>query len=85
MKKFLLVLICILFLIVLASCEENTKLNDTGTKSDRFVRVYNGDFQVFVDTETNVQYLCDYATGGGVEWIVLVDTEGKPLLYKGDE
>jgi len=53
----------------------------------RFVRVYNqggglkANSQVWVDRETGVQYLW-HADGYGGGLTVLVDAEGKPLLYR---
>ena len=56
-------------------------------KDKRFTKVYAqgalGGLEIFVDTETSVQYLfAQSGYAGGLT--VLVDQEGKPLLYKGD-
>ena len=56
-------------------------------KDKRFTKVYAqgalGGLEIFVDTETSVQYLfIQSGYGGGMT--VLVDQEGKPLLYKGN-
>ena len=57
-------------------------------KDNRFVKIHtqssftNG-LEIWVDTETSVQYLFRLSGyGGGLT--VLVDQEGKPLLYKPD-
>ena len=54
---------------------------------DRFFRLYSQGgalsvgYQIWVDRETRVQYLhCSEGYGGGLT--VLVDAEGKPLLYR---
>lgn len=55
-------------------------------KEQRFIKVaedggfFNGANEVWVDTQTGVQYLyhCAGQSGG---LTVLVDAEGKPLLY----
>ena len=56
-------------------------------KDKRFTKVYAqgalGGLEIFVDTETSVQYLF-IQSGYGDGLTVLVDREGKPLLYKGD-
>ena len=56
-------------------------------KDKRFTKVYAqgalGGLEIFVDNETSVQYLFRLSGyGGGLT--VLVDQEGKPLLYKPD-
>ena len=56
-------------------------------KDKRFTKVYAqgamGGLEIWVDTETSVQYLFRLSGyGGGMT--VLVDQEGKPLLYKPD-
>ena len=56
-------------------------------KDKRFTKVYAqgalGGLEIWVDTETSVQYLfIQSGYGGGLT--VLVDQEGKPLLYKPD-
>ncbi|MBQ3724590.1 MAG: xylan 1,4-beta-xylosidase [Oscillospiraceae bacterium] len=56
-------------------------------RDKRFTKVYAqgalGGLEIFVDTETSVQYLfIQSGYGGGLT--VLVDQEGKPLLYKPD-
>ena len=56
-------------------------------RDKRFTKVYAqgalGGLEIFVDTETSVQYLF-VQSGYGSGLTVLVDPEGKPLLYKGD-
>ena len=54
-------------------------------KDKRFTKVYAqgalGGVEIWVDTETSVQYLfAQSGYAGGLT--VLVDAEGKPLLYK---
>lgn len=54
-------------------------------KEKRFERVYKqgglGGCEIFVDTETGVQYLfCQSGYAGGLT--PLLDVEGKPLVYK---
>ena len=56
-------------------------------RDKRFTKVYAqgalGGLEIWVDTETSVQYLFRLSGyGGGMT--VLVDQEGKPLLYKPD-
>ena len=55
-------------------------------KDDRFIRVLSeggflGSNEVWVDTRTGVQYLYHCAGNSG-GMTLLVDAEGKPLLYR---
>lgn len=54
-------------------------------KEDRFEKVYSQGVltcnEIWVDTQTGVQYLI-HSAGSGVGMTVLVDPEGKPLLYR---
>lgn len=62
--------------------------NETVEKDkDRFVKIEDedwGDNFVMYDKKTKVQYFvfAEYKSGGGIT--VLVDAEGKPLLYEED-
>lgn len=62
---------------------------DSKTKAsmpeDRFIKIEDwGDNFVMYDRKTKVQYFVfgEYNHGGGIT--VLVDADGKPLLYEGD-
>ena len=55
-------------------------------KETRFIKVleeggFLGSNEVWVDTQTGVQYLLHY-NGNAAGLTVLVDAEGKPLLYR---
>ncbi len=56
-------------------------------KNKRFVRVYKQGSvtsnEIWVDLETHVMYFC-HGAGYGVAMTVLVDAEGKPMLYRED-
>lgn len=66
--------------------ETYIKLNDIAFKDDRFFIIYYGNNSspcLVVDADTKVQYIyvrCGY--GGGMT--VLLDSDGKPLLYEGE-
>lgn len=90
MKKLRLIFCLLLLSISLAGCggknEESTKEINLGDRT--FIAIYDeyatyfGDYRILVDKETKVQYL--YSNGyhqGGLE--VLVDADGKPILYEG--
>ncbi len=52
----------------------------------RLIKIYystNEDYEIYYDKETKVEYLIKGKNrGGGIT--VLVDQEGKPLLYEGE-
>ena len=55
-------------------------------KDNRFIRVLDeggllGGSEIWVDTQTGVQYLFHF-DGSAAGLTVLVDAEGKPLLYR---
>ena len=57
----------------------------TSTSENGFIKLQDwGDNFVMYDKETRVQYFAfaDYNYGGGIT--VLVDADGKPLLYEGE-
>lgn len=54
-------------------------------QKERFEKVYEQGFlatmEIWVDTQTGVQYLA-HTAGSGVAMTVLVDGEGRPMLYR---
>lgn len=93
MKKKIMILLCSLLLsisLVGYGCSEsNNNEKDITTEyiefGDReFLRIRYGDDYgyVYVDVETKVQYL-QFGAGQSARIVVLVDAEGKPILYEG--
>lgn len=90
MKKKLSILICSLLLSVsLVGCgseSNNGKYEILGNRTYLIIdytALDNISHKILVDTETKVQYL--YITNGHAGGMsVLVDAEGKPILYEGD-
>ena len=82
MKK-LFVITIILTMIILLGCGVNSLSGENiDVETERIKKVYGGAYeQIFVDTETNVMYLYEgLGYGGGLT--VMVDKDGKPLLWK---
>lgn len=84
MKKLKLILVIVFVLIIpfgLVGCKNNVK----EIKEDRFIVVekYNNTntFYILVDKETKVCYLQSIYYEG---LTVLVDENGKPILYEGE-
>ena len=76
--------------ILLTSCDSD--VNNKNDRYDRFyvIPMYGVDskdnkskypLKIYVDKETKVQYIYNTYQGG---MCVLVDSDGKPLLYDGD-
>ena len=95
MKKVLsIALVVITLAVCLVSCSSSslggTRVVDVLVSGevvpepDYFTIVYSeGDFDVFVHNETGVMYLwCKVCYAGGLT--VMVDADGKPLLYTPD-
>lgn len=86
MKKVIgIILIIVISLFILTGC--TSEATETTTKY-RFKEIIDdGAYEVVCDTETKVLYLqscrgSGYQGYGGLT--VLVDAEGKPLLYEGE-
>ena len=81
MRKVIgIILILAICLITLTGC---TNVETTETV-DRFIKIYReGDLDIYYDKETKVQYML-VNNGYGAAMTVLIDSDGKPLLYQGE-
>ena len=79
MKKLLAILLTIVISLCLCGCELNKKEMDIDNANGRMTVIYN-DFsvEIYVDNETGVQYIF----GGYKGVCVMVDENGKPLIYQ---
>lgn len=86
MKKKLLILLCSLLLSVsLVGCGDPESVSNPTIKyGSRFLDINTGKYTcIIIDKETKVQYLyAGYGSAGGLT--ILVDAEGKPILYEGN-
>lgn len=88
MKKIKMVFVSILLVVAfLVGCAPDQKIYNDPKETDRsvndgmFTTIYNDGFVlVYVDTRTGVQYF--RVSNAGVA--VIVDQEGKPLIYGGE-
>lgn len=85
MKKITISLIVIISIIGLAYIVKDIAVIDSTANNDRFIQIGNTQrtpdgyiMTFYYDKETGVQY--EYSGRGGLT--LLVDQEGKPLLYK---
>ncbi len=75
----------ILGFVVLNSDVQNRAVG-LDKEQDKLIKIYysiSEDYEIYYDKETKVEYLIKGINkGGGIT--VLVDQEGKPLLYEGE-
>ena len=87
MKKVLAVVLAVLMLVGCQSIEEKTK-NDERQKvvgKSRFYTVENNmQWRIVVDRETKVMYAVSFSTHNIGVFTLLVDADGKPLIWKGE-
>ena len=94
MKKILILLCSLLLSVSLVGCvkdsyQDNGDFVSEVTIAGRSFKQIPGTadgygrYSILIDKKTRVQYLwdCDYQRGG---LTVLVDAEGKPILYEGE-
>lgn len=85
-RKFFVILLSVIILcLCLTACNENMDDNYT-SGSDRLICIEGGkvgasSYQIYYDKETKVMYLFT-KTGYGGGLTVMLDENGKPLLYE---
>ena len=79
MKKLLTILLTIVICLCLCGCKLNKKEMDIDNANGRMTVIYNDlSIEIYVDNETGVQYIF----GGYNGVCVMVDENGKPLIYQ---
>lgn len=79
MKKILSLIFCVCLLCCLAGCGYNTRESDTENNDNRICVIYDDGYCIiYLDNETGCQYL----TKGNGGICVMVDEQGKPLIYE---
>ena len=86
MKKIIISLLIILLIVLIGWVLKDITIQNSYAQDDRFIKIYtqssseNGIFNIYYDKTTRIMYLCsNIYKGGGMT--VLVDQDGKPLLY----
>lgn len=82
MKKVIFSLILVVMLIILTGCTDVV-----AEEEKRFIKISNeGTYgvSVYYDKQTKVEYAMKNNGNGGTSLSLLVDAEGKPLLYEGE-
>ena len=84
MKKLITVLLITLMILSLSACATKTTNKVVKGESSRMVRIEEaGIYQIVYDKETRVMYAVSYGVNNGGVFTLLVDADGKPLLYEG--
>ena len=84
MKKIIISLLIIIEIILTGWLLKDVTISNNYAENERFIQIYNQSskdgFRIYYDKETKVMYLIsDIYKGGGIT--VLVDKDGKPLIY----
>lgn len=88
MKKIIISLLIIIVVILVGWLLKDVTISNNYAENGRFIQIYNQSsmsdgFRIYYDKKTKVMYLIsDIYKGGGIT--VLVDKDGKPLLYRGE-
>ena len=79
MKKITFILMCICLIVCLSGCAWNTSEVENENNDNRIKNIFNDGFvQIYVDNETG----CQYIVRAGAGMCLVVDEDGKPLLYE---
>lgn len=85
MKKIKLSIAIALLATVLFGCDERTIQKEQDSYNTYFIRIsseYGGD--IVYDSRTGVQYWRSNGSYNHGTLTVLIDTDGKPFIYKGE-
>ena len=86
MKKIIISLLIIIGIVLTGWLLKDVAIPNVNATDDRFIEIYkqySKTFRIYYDKKTKVMYLvADIYKGGGIT--VLVDKDGKPLLYEGE-
>lgn len=84
MKKIIISLLIVLGVIFSGWLLKDITIQDINATDNRFILAHNeNEFKIYYDKKTKVMYLVKSVyKGGGIT--LLVDAEGKPLLYEGE-
>lgn len=87
MKKIIVSLLIIIGIVLTGWLLKDVTIQNVNATDNRFILIYNQSskdgFRIYYDKKTKVMYLVsDIYKGGGIT--VLMDKDGKPLLYEGE-
>ena len=84
MKKIIISVLIMAGIVVTGWLLKDVTISNNYAENERFIQIYNQSsrdgFRIYYDKETKVMYLIsNIYKGGGMT--VLVDKDGKPLIY----
>lgn len=87
MKKIIISLSIIIGIVLIGWLLKDVTIQNVNATDDRFIQIYSqyskDGFRIYYDKKTKVMYLVSTMyDGGGIT--VLVNKDGKPLLYEGE-
>lgn len=86
MYKLMISILIVISIMVLGFIFKNISTTEVQSSNDRFVKISNGYYFIIVyDTQTKVEYAISNGNYNCGTVTLLVDAEGKPLLYTGEE
>lgn len=78
-----LILICLVVVMIFTGCEKIDRIDEGISSESMFVLIENGEnWKVVYHRETKVMYIMSYGMYSKGNFVVMVDVDGKPLLYK---
>ena len=83
MKKTIVIL-AIIIILLLTGCDTHSTEWDQQETARLYVTDHSNSYRIYVDKETKVMYLRT-KQGYGEALCVMVDADGKPLLWRGEE
>ena len=87
MKKFIAVTMLVMFSMLMVGCSSNNNaVIQNHILHNRFIKVESDSagYSIYVDVETNVMYLAMRHNVDQLGLTVLVDADGNPILYSGN-
>lgn len=83
MKKIIISLLVIAGIILTGLILKDVTIQDNYAREERFIKIYEYDcFFIVYDTKTKVEYAVSNGPYNRGKFTLLVDSNGKPLLYE---
>lgn len=84
--KLMISILIVISIIVLGFIFKNISRTAVQSSNDRFVKIYDDyEYKIVYDAKTKVEYVISMGSYNSGTFILLVNAEGKPLLYTGEE